>query len=105
MEPPPEAEVPAGHVREALRAFPGLKGAPKAWGDHSANTMEELVMVRDHYDGRVFMKLSNRMRAGRHADDLLITGPSDEVDKLLEAMGERRKLSDAVKPTKDGDQA
>ena len=36
LEPPPEAEVPEGHVWEALCAFPGLKGAPKAWEDHSA---------------------------------------------------------------------
>eukprot|EP00959_Pyramimonas_sp_CCMP1952_P075363 1574912-Pyramimonas_sp.AAC.1 len=80
LEPPPETGVPEGHVREALCAFPGLKGAPKAWEDHSANAMEEPEMVRGHNDGRLFMKLSNRMKAGGHADDFPITGPSGEVD-------------------------
>ncbi|CAK0855038.1 unnamed protein product [Prorocentrum cordatum] len=50
-------------------------------------------------------RLSNRMKAERHADDFLIIGPSDEVDKLLEVMGERLKLSYVVKLTKKGDQA
>ncbi|CAK0797452.1 unnamed protein product [Prorocentrum cordatum] len=105
LEPPPEVGVLEGHVREAMRAFPGPKGAPKAWEDHSANTMEELEMARGHYDGCLFMKLSNRMKAGRRADDFLIAGPSGDVDKLLDAMGERLKSLDAVELTKNGDQA
>ncbi|CAK0789597.1 unnamed protein product, partial [Prorocentrum cordatum] len=105
LEPPPEAGVPGGHVREALCAFPRSKGAPKAWEDHGADTMEELEMVRGHCDGCLFAKLSNRMMAGGGADDFLITGPSDEVDLLLEVMGERWKSADVVELTQNGDQA
>ncbi|CAK0901824.1 unnamed protein product, partial [Prorocentrum cordatum] len=67
--------------------------------------MEEPEMVRGRHDGCLFMKLSNKMKAGRHVDVFLITGPRDEVDKLLEVMGKRLKLSDVVKITKNGDQA
>ena len=31
LETPPEAQVPPDSVWAALCAFPGLKGAPKAW--------------------------------------------------------------------------
>jgi hypothetical protein len=51
--------------------------------------VEELGMVRGHYDWRLCMRMSNRTKAGRRADDFLSTGPSAEVDKLLEVMGKR----------------
>eukprot|EP00959_Pyramimonas_sp_CCMP1952_P265477 5551135-Pyramimonas_sp.AAC.1 len=45
------------------------------------------------------------MKAYRHADDFLITGPRDEVDNLPEVMRKRLKLSDVAKLTKKGSQA
>eukprot|EP00959_Pyramimonas_sp_CCMP1952_P440398 9220692-Pyramimonas_sp.AAC.1 len=63
--------------------------APRALGGRSASAMRDLDMVRGHYDGCFFMKLGNSMMAGRRADDFLITGPSDECDKLVDLMGER----------------
>ncbi|CAK0811925.1 unnamed protein product, partial [Prorocentrum cordatum] len=51
------------------------------------------------------MKLSNKRKAGRRADDFQITGPRDEVDELLEVMGERLKLPEVVKLAKTGGQA
>ena len=31
IEPPPEAELGADYIWEVVSAFPGLKGAPRAW--------------------------------------------------------------------------
>eukprot|EP00959_Pyramimonas_sp_CCMP1952_P033873 710801-Pyramimonas_sp.AAC.1 len=67
--------------------------------------MEELDMGRGRYDGCLFMKLSNLMKEGRRAGDFLVAGPSDEVDKLLEAMGDELKLSDAAELAENGGQA
>eukprot|EP00959_Pyramimonas_sp_CCMP1952_P212503 4446124-Pyramimonas_sp.AAC.1 len=67
--------------------------------------MEEVEMVRGRRGGRLLMKLNNKMEAGRRADDFLVTGPSDDVDQTLMVMRGRLKLSDAVKPAKNGGQA
>ncbi|CAK0891481.1 unnamed protein product, partial [Prorocentrum cordatum] len=93
-------------LRNFVVAFGGCSGAfhqdRRLDGGHGANTVEELEMVRGHYDGCLFMKLSNMMMAGRRADDFRNTGPSDEADMLL---WERLALSDVVKLTQNGDQA
>ena len=35
IEPPPEAELGPEYIWEAPPAFPGLKGAPRAWDTYS----------------------------------------------------------------------
>ncbi len=86
LEPPPEAQVSPDSVWEALCASPGLKGAPKAWEEHSAHEMEKLGMTRGRYDGCMFMRHSDQSKAGRHADDFLVTGPRGQVDELIKEM-------------------
>jgi hypothetical protein len=105
LEPPPEAQVSPDSVWEALCAFPGLKGAPKAWEEHSAHEMETLGMTRGRYDGCMFMRHSDEAKAGRHADDFLVTGPRDQVEELLEEMRQKLQLSDVVRLYEAGAEA
>ena len=64
LEPPPEAQVPLDSVWETLCAFPGPKGAPKAWEEHSAQEMEKLGTTRGRYDGCMFQRWSDQSKAG-----------------------------------------
>jgi hypothetical protein len=105
LEPPPEAQVSPDSVWEALCAFPGLKGAPKAWEEHSAHEMEKLGMTRGRYDGCMFMRHSDESKAGRHADDFLVTGPQGQVEELLEEMRQKLQLSDVVRLFEAGSEA
>ena len=104
LEPPPEAEVDRGHVWEALCAFPGLKGAPKAWEEHSAKELEKLGLDRGKYDGCLFVRLSDGVKAGRHADDFVTTGPQKPLEQLLVDLGEHLKLRDVVRLYEPGDE-
>ena len=56
LEPPPEAQLPEGMIWKAKCAFPGLKGVPRAWGEHSAKTLEAMGLDRSRYDGCLFMR-------------------------------------------------
>ena len=51
------------------------------------------------------MRAKDKAKAGRHADDFLISGPRESVDKLLIEMGDKLNLSDAVKLYNEGDEA
>ena len=52
IEPPPEAELGPNYIWEAVSAFPGLKGAPRAWDTYSANVlMSSMQMEQSRYDG------------------------------------------------------
>jgi len=104
LEAPPEAELPPGYVWKALCAFPGLKGAPKAWEDHSAKVLEEMGMTRSKYDGCIFMRVPTENKAGRHIDDFLVTGPKPQVEVLLGELKERLNLGDMVRLYEDGDE-
>ena len=73
LEPPPEAQVSPDYVWAALCAFPGLKGAPKAWEEHSAQQMGKLGMNPGRCDGCMFQRKSDLSRAGRPADDFILT--------------------------------
>ena len=104
LEPPPEAGVESGFVWEALCAFPGLKGAPKAWEEHSAKELEKLGLDRGRYDGCLFVRFADNVKAGRHADDFMTTGPAQQLDQLMADLGEKLKLRDVVKLYRPGDE-
>ena len=75
IEPPPEAELGPNYVREAASAFPGRKGAPKAWDTYSANVLTNSIqMEQSRYDGCLFYRFEPsrehvKEKAGRHIDD------------------------------------
>ena len=104
LETPPEAQVPPESVWEVLYAFPGLKGAPKAWEKQSAQVMEKLGMTRGRYDGCMFQRRSDQSKAARHADDFVVTVPREEIDKLVDEMEQKLQLSDVVRLYEDGDE-
>ena len=58
--------------------------------------MEELGMTRGRCDGCMFQRRSDQSKAGRHADDFIVTGPREEIDKVLDEMEQKLQLSDVV---------
>ena len=90
IEPPPEAELGPDYIWEAVSAFPGLKGAPRAWDTYSAKVLtSSMQMEQSQYDGCLFYRFEpSRERieekAGRHIDDFLVTGPEPNVERFLE---------------------
>ena len=90
IEPPPEAELGPDYIWEAVSAFPGLKGAPRAWDTHSAKVLtSSMQMKQSQYDGCLFYRFEPSQerieeKAGRHIDDFLVTGPEPNVERFLE---------------------
>ena len=57
IEPPPEAELGPDYIWEAMSAFPGLKGAPRAWDTYSANVLtNSMQLEQSRYDGCLFYR-------------------------------------------------
>ena len=84
---------------EAVSAFPGLKGAPRAWDSYSAKVLtNSMQMKQSQYDGCLFYRFEQERieeKAGRHIDDFLVTGPEPNVERFLEQA--RDKLNKATK--------
>ena len=74
---------------EAVSAFPGLKGAPRAWDTYSANVLtNSMQMEQSRYDGCLFYRFEPHReqveeKAGRHIDDFLVTGQEPNVERFL----------------------
>ena len=107
IEPPPEAGLPPDVVWEAVPAFPGLKGSPKAWDTHSSKVLtRDMQMEQSRYDGCIFFKIEGDLdqKAGRHIDDFLVTGPRGQVNSFLGEAKEKLNMQDPVKLFEDGDE-
>ena len=61
-------------------------------------------MTRGRYDGCMFQRQSDQSKAGRHEDDFVVTGPREEIDKLLDEMEQKLQLSEVVWLFEDGDE-
>ena len=107
IEPPPEAGLPHDMVWEAVSAFPGLKGAPKAWDVHSSKVLTgEMQMDQSRYDGCIFFRIGDGydQKTGRHIDDFLVTGPKEQVNSFLAEAKEKLNMQDVVRLFEDGDE-
>ena len=107
IEPPQEAGLGPDVVWEAVSAFPGLKGSPKAWDTHSSIVLtDQMGMDQSRYDACVFHRIKGEcdQKAGRHIDDFLITGPKDQVEEFLSEAKVKLNMQDAVRLYKNGDE-
>ena len=110
IEPPPEAELGPDYIWEAVSAFPGLKGAPRAWDTYSAKVLtSSMQMKQSQYDGCLFYRFEPSQehieeKAGRHIDDFLVTGPEPNVERFLEHARGKLNMQDAVRLYKTGDE-
>ena len=108
IEPPPEAELGPEYIWEAVSAFPGLKGAPRAWDSYSAKVLtNSMQMKQSQYDGCLFYRFEQERieeKAGRHIDDFLVTGPEPNVERFLEQARDKLNMQDAVRLYKTGDE-
>ena len=108
IEPPPEAELVPNYMWEAVSAFPGLKGAPKAWDTYSANVLtNSMQLEQSRYDGCLFYRFEPSReqveeKAGRHIDDFLVTGPESIVERFLTQAKDKLNMQDAVRLYKTG---
>ena len=103
IEPPPEAELGPDYIWEAVSAFPGLKGASRAWDTYSAKVLtSSMQMKQSQYDGCLFYRFEPSQehieeKAGRHIDDFLVTGPEPNVERFLEQAQSKLNMQDAVR--------
>ena len=110
IEPPPEAELGPDYIWEAVSAFPGLKGAPRAWDTYSASVFtNSMQMEQSRYDGCLFYRFEPHRerveeKAGRHIDDFLVTGPEPNVDRFLTQARDKLNMQDSVRLYKTGDE-
>ena len=69
--------------------------------------IENLGVRRGRYDGSMFQRRRDQSKAGRDADDFMVAGPREEIDKLLgemEQMEQKLQLSGVVRLFEDGDE-
>ena len=66
--------------------------------------MEELGTTRGRFHGCMFQRRSDQSKAGRHADDSIVTGAREEINKLLDEMDQKLQPSDVVRLFEDGDE-
>ena len=103
IEPPPEAELGPNYIWEGVSAFPGLKGAPRAWDTYSANVLtNSMQREQSRYDGCLFYRFEPSReqieeKAGRHIDDFLVTGPEANVERFLAQAKDKLNMQDAVR--------
>ena len=96
------------YIQEAVSAFPGLKGAPKAWDTYSANVLtNSMQLEQSRYDGCLFYRFKPcreqvEEKAGRHIDDFLVTGPESNVERFLAQAKDKLNMQDAVRLYKTG---
>lgn len=85
LEPPPEAHEPRDIVWLLLKAVPGLKGSPQAWGNFATN-----ILVEAH--GLVQSKMEEclyftpQLVMMRHMDDFVAVGEDTVVRNLFSDM-------------------
>ena len=85
IEPRPEAEFGPDNMGEAVSAFPGRMGAPRAWDTNSANVLtSSMEMEQSRYDSCLYYRLVPRHEhieenAGRHINDFLVSRPEPNV--------------------------
>ena len=110
IEPSPEAELGQNYIWEAVSAFPGLKGAPRAWDTYSANVLTNSMQLEQlRYDGCLFYRFEPSREqveenAGRHNDDFLVTGPEANVERFLAQAKDKLNMQDAVRLYNTGDE-
>jgi hypothetical protein len=66
-----------------------------------------MAMDQSKYDGCLFYRIDKEesdLKAGRHIDDFLVTGPREQVDAFLAEAKEKLNMQDAVKLYDNGDQ-
>ena len=110
IEPSPEAELGQNYIWEAVSAFPGLKGAPRAWDTYSANVLtNSMQLEQSRYDGCLFYRFEPSREqveenTGRHIDDFLVTGPEANVERFLAQAKDKLNMQDAVRLYNTGDE-
>ena len=81
IEPPLEGELGPDYIWEAVSAFPGPKGGPRAWDTFGAKVLtSSMEMEQSRFDGCLSYRFEPpgehiEEKAGRHSDDFLMTGP------------------------------
>lgn len=102
VQPPPQAEVPAGVVWQLRKCAYGLTDAPRRWYDSVLKLMMQLNLTRSSMDHGLF----TRHNAGRlvlfvsvHVDDFLFGGTDAEVELFEDGL---RSAFEAG-PTKSGE--
>ena len=108
IEARPEAELGPEYICEAVSAFPGLKGAPRAWDSYSVKVLtNSMQMKQSQYDGCLFYRFEQERieeKAGRDIDDFLVTGPEPNVERFLEQARDKLNMKDVVRLYNTGDE-
>ena len=97
VKPPPEANVPAGHVWELQVALYGLQDASLRFHWKVCKVFKQLEMEQSKLDPAVFYakdKKTGQLKGviGTHVDDFLITGQQSWLDRMTREIGKQFEL-------------
>ena len=97
VTPPPEANVPAGHVWELQVALYGLQDASLRFHWKVCKVFKELEMQQSKLDPAVFYakdKKTGNIKGiiGTHVDDFLVTGEKTWMNEITKAIGAKFEL-------------
>ena len=110
VEPPPEAGEPRDVVYRALKALPGLRGSPVAWGAYATSVLTKThKMEQSLVDPCLYHRPpcpkrgAHHLWALRHLDDFLFVGHAAKVRTLTMEMSKTLRLTDQTYLEQEGD--
>jgi ribonuclease HI len=86
--PPTDIGLPEGKCWKLKRALYGLRGAPRAWYEHVCSYLASLGFSRLLTDPSVFVrgKGEKQVMILLYVDDMLFSGGSREIQKIIDAL-------------------
>ncbi len=108
VDPPALARELEGRVADEVwlprTALPGLNGVLCAWTDYSNEVVKERHGFKQAVsDSTAFWHSTRQLFLVRHVDDVLITGPLEEVKAFLAELAERLQVDQSKVLAEPGD--
>ena len=100
VEPVPEAQLDSSKVWLRKKAFQGLKISPHVWGIHSSKEINDMSYNQSIAEPSTYVKKRTQRSEDsillRHIDDVVGTGPSEQLMSDFEHMKTSLCLTDVV---------
>jgi len=64
----------------------GMRASPKAWQEHVTGLLQGFGYLQGRHDRSVFAHPGTRMLIVLHGDDMTLSGPGAEVDRLVASL-------------------
>ena len=104
MWPPKEYYPQGGILWRLKKAMYGLKGAPRAWQENFASTLQSLGFTRLRSDANVYVQFRFMIVILAYVDDLMLLGKHDDIKNMYEQLAKQFIMKVTGRLDNDGDE-